>query len=184
MKAISSVGANQTVNAAKVVSAGSQMLAAMSDKMSVAEGALEGEGSELAKVQQDGLRLLGSSGGDPVTAMKENPKFVEEIKRLVVTYVQDAVMGAKIPDVANKKDWGNYEIKDLAVESMEIDPKNLEVTIKSDVRIDLTGVSAKFKSFNWCAYIPFRFGYRFASCIFYLMRRFDPDDTFLSRHSD
>ena len=101
MKAISSVGANQTVNAAKVVSAGSQMLAAMSDKMSVAEGALEGEGSELAKVQQDGLRLLGSSGGDPVAAMKENPKFVEEIKRLVVTYVQDAVMDSIDAEVKN-----------------------------------------------------------------------------------
>ena len=29
-----------------------------------------------------------------------------------------SVMGAEIPDVANKKDWGSYEIKGLSVESM------------------------------------------------------------------
>eukprot|EP01043_Picozoa_sp_COSAG02_P034792 COSAG02_NODE_2453_length_8820_cov_6.109964_7_plen_683_part_01 len=130
MKTLSGVGANQTVNAATVISAGSQVLAAMSDKLGA--GISGDETSEMAKVQQDGLKLLGSSGGDPVKAMQQNPQFVEEIKKLVVTYVQDAVMGAKIPDVANKKDWGNYEIKDLAVESMMIDPANLTVTIKND----------------------------------------------------
>ncbi len=147
MKALSGIGANQTVNAATVVSAGSQVLAAMSDKLGA--GIDGSESNALAKAQQDGLKLLGSSGGDPVQAMQQNPQFVAQLKTLVVTYVQDAVMGAKIPDVANKKDWGNYEITDLAVESMEIDPANLIVTIKNDVRIDLTRVSAKFKSFNW-----------------------------------
>lgn len=44
--------------------------------------------------------------------MKENPEFVEKIKGLVVTYVQDAVMGAEIPDVANKKDWGSCKYTD------------------------------------------------------------------------
>lgn len=32
---------------------------------------------------------------------------------------------------------------------MEIDPKMLQVTVTNDVRIELTGVAAKFKPFEW-----------------------------------
>ena len=81
MKTLSAVGANQTVNAATVVSAGSQMFAAMGGSMTEK---LEGTG-----IGADDLALLGSTQ-DPATALKENPEFVEKIKGLVVTYVQDA----------------------------------------------------------------------------------------------
>ena len=53
MKALSAVGANQTVNAATVVSAGGQMFAAMGDSFSEK---LAGTG-----IDPDGLALLGST---------------------------------------------------------------------------------------------------------------------------
>ena len=102
----------------------------MQDKL----GGLGAEGS-------DGLALL-SSTTDPATALQENPEFQAKIKQLVVTYVQDAVMGATIPDISSKKEWGTYEIKGLSVESMDVDPSKLTVEVGSDVRLELTGPPA------------------------------------------
>ena len=81
------------------------------------------------------------------TPHKEREKLFHQfrhgkIKQLVVTYVQDAVMGATIPDISSKKEWGTYEIKGLSVESMDVDPSKLTVEVGSDVRLELTGPPA------------------------------------------
>ena len=133
---ISSAGANQRVDAATVAAAGQQMLGKMiqAGDMQDKLGGLGAEGS-------DGLALL-SSTADPATALQENPEFQAKIKQLVVTYVQDAVMGATIPDISSKKEWGTYEIKGLSVESMDVDPSKLTVEVGSDVRLELTGPPA------------------------------------------
>ena len=133
---ISSAGANQRVDAATVAAAGQQMLGKMiqAGDMQDKLGGLGAEGS-------DGLALL-SSTADPATALQENLEFQAKIKQLVVTYVQDAVMGATIPDISSKKEWGTYEIKGLSVESMDVDPSKLTVEVGSDVRLELTGPPA------------------------------------------
>jgi hypothetical protein len=45
-----------------------------------------------------------------------------------VTYVKNAISEADIPDIDTTKDWGSYQIKNLAVDTIKIDPANLRVS--------------------------------------------------------
>ena len=72
-------------------------------------------GSELSELQRDSLKLMESvrDESDPIKAITGNPEFVSQVKALCSSYLRDAVVGAKIPDLAGKKDWGTYELSGL-----------------------------------------------------------------------
>ena len=96
--------------ASTVMSAGLQMTGAALQSGEVKDQvkSLLGETAADGGVDVD---FLLEAGADPVQAMKTNPAFVEQLKKLVVSYVQNTVMSSEIPDVANTKEWGDYSIK-------------------------------------------------------------------------
>ena len=53
-------------------------------------------------------------------------------------------MGAKIPDLTGKKDWGTYEIFGLKIDTIEVKPEHLAVDVSKGVQITISKVVAKF----------------------------------------
>ena len=109
------------------------------------------EDSELASLMEQGQGVLSGSGSpaDVITALKENAQFVTDVKKLVCTYVQEAVTTAKIPTVDAQKDWGRYEIADLSVAEIAIDPNKLVLTVDKSVKVQISNLRATFDTFRW-----------------------------------
>ena len=109
------------------------------------------EDSELASLMEQGQGVLSGSGSpaDVFTALKENAQFVTDVKKLVCTYVQEAVTTAKIPTVDAQKDWGRYEIADLSVAEIAIDPNKLVLTVDKSVKVQISNLRATFDTFRW-----------------------------------
>eukprot|EP01052_Picozoa_sp_SAG31_P039447 SAG31_NODE_5475_length_2518_cov_1.939231_1_plen_237_part_00 len=103
------------------------------------------------EVLKDGMALLSGkrTAEEAVAAILENDAFLEQVKAVVVSYIEDSVMGAEIPEISGKKDWGTYEIKGLTIESIEISPQQLQVDVSRGVEITVGGVVAKFSDFSW-----------------------------------
>ena len=63
-----------------------------------------------------------------------------EVKKLVCDYVHSAVVGAQIPTILAEKDWGTYQISNLKVVSLELDPEKLDLEVKKSVDVKVPSI--------------------------------------------
>jgi hypothetical protein len=107
--------------------------------------------SELASLMEDGKDMAGGgkSPAEIIAALKDNEKFVADVKKLVCEYVREAVTQANIPTIDGEKSWGKYQIAELSIGSLDIEPCNLELAVEKSVVIKVANLAAEFDTFKW-----------------------------------
>ena len=108
------------------------------------------------QLRRQGLRLVNDgraiaasvqSAEDIPALLKKNPQFVEDIKVLVATYVEDSVCGIELPRIEGDKDWGTYAITGVGIKRFTVDPDKLVVDIAEGIVISTTGIDTEFDTF-------------------------------------
>lgn len=69
-----------------------------------------------------------------------------QVKSLAMSYVDEAVTSAKIPEIKGTKDWGTYKINGIKVKKLRITDESLDVIIGDAVVITVKNVSADFET--------------------------------------
>lgn len=106
---------------------------------------------ELSALMEEGSTMAGSSKSpaEIIESLKDNTAFVANLKKLVCEYVTEAVTTADIPTIDGTKQWGTYQISDLSIATIAIDPSNLELAVEESVTIKVSGLGAEFEMFKW-----------------------------------
>jgi|EP01046_Picozoa_sp_COSAG06_P027921 ParB family chromosome partitioning protein len=137
-------GAVKAGNSSERVRRGSQMVQDALKKQMTDDSelsALMEQGSEMAETSK--------SPAEIIAALKDNDAFVADVKKLVCEYIKEAVTTASVPTIDGTKKWGSYQISDLSIATVEIDPSNLDLAVEKSVTIEVANLSAEFDQFNW-----------------------------------
>ena len=84
---------------------------------------------------------------NPINELQRSPQFQMAVKGVVLKYIVETVRGLKLPPIYGSKDWGEYGIKGLRVEAIDI--PNAEIELQESARIALTDIELTMSSFTW-----------------------------------
>ena len=109
------------------------------------------EDPELSVLMEQGTEMAGSSKSpaEIIASLKDNEAFVANVKKLVCEYVTEAVTAADIPTIEGTKKWGTYQISELSIATIAIDPSKLDLSVQESVTIKVLGLGAEFEMFKW-----------------------------------
>lgn len=102
-----------------------------------------------ALVEQGSEMGRSKSPAEIIEALKSNEEFLTNVKKLVCEYVRDTVTTTDIPTINGTKKWGTYEISELSIATIDIDPSNLDMSVEKSVIIKVVGLGAEFEMFKW-----------------------------------
>lgn len=82
--------------------------------------------------------------------LNTNRDYVQAVTSAAVNFVERAVVGSPLPNIAAKKDWGTYNIEQLRLTGVAMDPDCLGIDrSRSHLTIMLNSIVGRFEGFQW-----------------------------------
>ena len=112
-------------------------------------GALKAQGVAALATEAQAIASSVKSKDDIMRAFQENQEFVRSVKSVVCEHLKNAVTQATIPTIDAEKTWGRYQISDLAIASLELEPDMLDLQVDRSVAVKAAGLNVNFREFKW-----------------------------------
>ena len=75
---------------------------------------------------------------------------MQMVTSTAVNFVERSIVGATLPNISAKKDWGTYSIEQLRLTGVAMDPDFLSIDrTGSHLTISLSSIVGRFESFQW-----------------------------------
>lgn len=82
--------------------------------------------------------------------LRAHPGYTQAVSSICVNFVERSILSAALPMISAKKDWGTYNIEQLRLSDVTMDPDQLVVDCSgSQLTVTLGSILGSFKGFQW-----------------------------------